>query len=102
MRVGSVSSVYSMPHYRKVQRKANEPTSSTVSNGTQNVNFRGKFGRIIGGTIGAGAVMVASFVVAPAAVCLTGAGLFLGLVGGDVAEDAINKEGDFKDNKKKP
>ena len=70
------------------------------TNPERNVNFRGKFGSIVGGTLGAGAVLVASFVAAPAAACLAGAGLIIGLVGGDIAEDAINKEGEYKDNKK--
>ncbi len=102
MRVGSVSSVSYSPHCRKAVVK-NKESNTTVTENSPNVNFKGKFGQIVGGTIGAGAVLVASFVAAPAAACLAGAGLIVGLVGGDVAEDAINKEGDFKkkDNDKK-
>ena len=56
------------------------------------VNFKGKFGQIVGGTIGTGAIMVGSFFLAPALVCLSGIGLLLGAAGGDIAEDAVNKK----------
>ena len=62
---------------------------------TSNVQFRGKFGRIVGGAVGTGVVLAASMVVAPAIICLAGAGLVAGMVGGDVTEDKINKQGDY-------
>lgn len=99
MRVGSVSSVSYSPQCRKASMQ--NKTTTTIPKDTANVNFKGKFGQIVGGTIGAGAVLVASFVAAPAAACLAGAGLIVGLVGGDIAEDAVNKEGDFKKDDKK-
>lgn len=101
MRVGSVSGVCGMPHYKKTKRKENAAGQQENPVMSKNVKFKGKFGQIVGGTIGAGAVLVASFVAAPAAACLAGAGLIVGLVGGDIAEDAVNKEGDFKPKDKK-
>lgn len=100
MRVGSVSCVSYSPRCRKVSKQNNSVTNAPEK--SADVNFKGKFGQIVGGTIGAGAVLVASFVAAPAAACLAGAGLIVGLVSGDIAEDAVNKEGDFKkdDDKK--
>ena len=101
MRVGSVSGVCSVPRCKKVVTKYNEKASQENPVASSDVNFKGKFGQIVGGTIGAGAVLVASFIAAPAAACLAGAGLIVGLVGGDVAEDAVNKEGDFKKDEDK-
>ncbi len=94
MRVSSVSSVSYNANYRKPKVQSKAPSS--VQDDSANVSFKGKFGQIVGGTIGTGAVLVASFIAAPAAACLAGAGLLVGLVGGDIAEDAINKEGEFK------
>lgn len=97
MRVGRISSVYYKPQLKNKISEQQESGSSKVPD--SNLNFRGKFGKIVGGAIGTGAVVAASMVVAPAIICLAGAGLVAGMVGGDVAEDKINKEGDYKNNK---
>ena len=96
MRVGSVSGVYYKNTTPCQKTNVKNKATGTASDESVNVNFKGKFGQIVGGAIGTGAVLVASFIAALAAACLAGAGLIIGLVGGDVAEDAINKEGEFK------
>lgn len=98
MRVGEISSVYYRPQCRKNRIKKQTEGNSTSGN-PSDVNFRGTFGKIVGGTLGTGAVVAASMVVAPAIICLAGAGLVAGMVSGDVAEDKINKEGDYKNDK---
>lgn len=98
MRVGSISSVYSRSLNSGRVRANNSPQKSCSDIPVENkeVNFKGNFGKIVGGVIGTGAVVAASFVVAPAIICMAGAGLVAGMVAGDVAEDKINKEGDYK------
>ena len=95
MRVGQISSVYYSPRSKvcnpKNYSKTQIPEDTNIS-----VNFKGKFGKIVGGAIGTGAVVAASMIAAPAIICLAGAGLVAGMVSGDVAEDKINKEGDYK------
>jgi len=93
MKVNSVSNVYYRPQFRRAV-KQNKPDGAPAE-----INFRGKFGKIVGGALGTGAVVAASFVIAPAAICLAGAGLLAGMVGGDVVEDTVNKN-DNKDNDK--
>ena len=56
------------------------------------VEFRGKFGAWVGGILGGAAVVAAALVTAPAAICLLGGGAVFGALGGDVAEDAVNKK----------
>lgn len=85
MRVNSVSCVNYPKPLKKVVK--NEQLDDMPTE----INFRGKFGKIVGGAVGTGAVVAASFVVAPAVICLAGAGLLAGMVGGDIAEDKINK-----------
>ena len=92
MKVASVSSVYYRPQCRKGALKQHSDENSGVS-------FKGNFGKIVGGTLGTGAVVAASFFAAPAIICLAGAGLVAGMVAGDVAEDKINKEGEYKKDK---
>jgi len=98
MRVGSVSNVFHRTQYRRGAEKRQFGYNSGVVNDC--VNFRGNFGKIIGGAVGTGAVVAASFFAAPAIICLTGAGLVAGMVAGDVAEDKVNKEGEYKKKKK--
>lgn len=96
MRVNSVSNVYYRPQCRKAVKQT-QPDGAPAD-----INFRGKFGKIVGGTLGTGAVVAASFIIAPAAICLAGAGLLAGMVGGDVVEDTVNKQDEKNDNNKKP
>ena len=58
------------------------------------VQFKGKFGAWVGGIIGGAAVFAAALAAAPAAACLIGGGAIIGAIGGDVAEDAVNKKCD--------
>ena len=91
MKVASVSSVYYRPQCRKGALKQHSDENSGVVQ--KDVSFKGNFGKIVGGTLGTGAVVAASFFAAPAIICLAGA------VAGDVAEDKINKEGEYKKDK---
>ncbi len=86
MKVSSVSCV----SYRRPLQKVVKTVQS--EDAPAEINFRGKFGRIVGGTLGTGAVVAASFVFAPAVICLAGAGLLAGMVGGDVVEDKVNND----------
>ena len=86
MKVNSVSNVYYRPQCRRAVKQTPPDGASA------DINFRGKFGKIVGGTLGTGAVVAASFLVAPAAICLAGAGLLTGIVGGDIVEDSINND----------
>lgn len=92
MRVSSVSGVYYKPQCRRSAQKK-------LPEHTENVQFKGKFGQIVGGTLGAAAVVTAAIFTAPAVICLAGAGVLAGAVGGDVAEDKVNGE-DTKDENK--
>lgn len=93
MRVNSVSGVnYRKPLRKVVQTAQPEDTPAEI-------NFRGKFGKIVGGAVGTGAVVAASFVFAPAVICLAGAGLLAGMVGGDVVEDKVNDNNKDKGKK---
>ena len=92
MKVASVSSVYYRPQCRKGALKQHSDENSGVVQ--KDVSFKGNFGKIVGGTLGTGAVVAASFFAA-----LAGAGLVAGMVAGDVAEDKINKEGEYKKDK---
>ena len=91
MKVASVSSVYYRPQCRKGALKQHSDENSGVVQ--KDVSFKGNFGKIVGGTLGTGAVVAASFFAAPAIICLAGMGA------GDVAEDKINKEGEYKKDK---
>ena len=93
MRVGQISSVSYRLHLKN--RISKQQEVNPENGNTSNVQFRGKFGRIVGGAVGTGVVLAASMVVAPAIICLAGAGLVAGMVGGDVTEDKINKQGDY-------
>ena len=62
------------------------------------IQFKGKFGAWVGGIVGGVAVLATAIVAAPAAACLIGGGAIIGAIGGDVAEDAVNKTSD-NDNK---
>lgn len=96
MRVGSVSGVYSRQPLRKgALKQQSDEKSGEIKN---DVSFKGNFGKIIGGTAGLAGVVAASFAFPPL-ICLAGAGLAAGVVGGDVAEDKINKEGEYKEKK---
>ena len=97
MKVASVSSVYYRPQCRKGALKQHSDENSGVVQ--KDVSFKGNFGKIVGGTLGTGAVVAASFFAAPAIICLAGAGLVAGMVAGDVAEAKINKEGEYKKDK---
>ena len=97
MKVASVSSVYYRPQCRKGALKQHSDENSGVVQ--KDVSFKGNFGKIVGVTLGTGAVVAASFFAAPAIICLAGAGLVAGMVAGDVAEDKINKEGEYKKDK---
>ena len=97
MRVGSVSCAM----YRsqvKVNKLKNSPTEQTVEENLS-PNFKANFGKIIGGTAGLASVVAASFAFPPL-ICLAGAGLAAGVVGGDVIEDKVNGEGEDKDKDK--
>lgn len=97
MKVGSVSSVYYQP--KSARPAVRKTQTETIPKESNNVNFKGKFGQILGGTLGAIAVIAISTVAPPALICLTGAGAAIGATGLDVAEDKINKEGYFKEKK---
>ena len=94
MRVSQIS-VYNQPKMYPYQQKQHLKTQpcGTDSNDC-NVQFKGKFGAIIGGVAGAAAVIAAAIVTAPAAACLAGGGAILGAIGGHVAEDTVNGEKD--------
>ena len=85
MRINSVSGVSYRPQLKRVLQEKPQDVSSDVA-------FKRKFGQIVGGTVGAAAVVAAAIFTAPAVVCLAGAGALIGAVGGDVAEDKINGE----------
>ena len=72
-------------HLKKINQ---EPSTEQ----TENINFRGKFGAWTGGILGAAAVAATAALVAPVAVCWLAGGAFIGAVGGDAAEDAVNDE----------
>lgn len=58
------------------------------------IQFKGRFGAWVGGIVGGAAVLAAAIAAAPAAACLIGGGAIVGAIGGDVAEDAVNKKSD--------
>lgn len=97
MRVGSVTGVYYRPQCRKGVLKQQGDDKSGVVQG--DVNFKGNFGKIVGGTAGLAGVVAASFAFPPL-ICLAGAGVVAGIVSGDITEDKINKEGEYKDTRK--
>ena len=76
-------------HLKKINH---EPSAEQ----TENINFRGKFGAWTGGILGTAAVAAAAAFVAPVAVCWLAGGAVLGAIGGDAAEDAVNKNDDDK------
>ena len=59
MKVASVSSVYYRPQCRKGALKQHSDENSGVVQ--KDVSFKGNFGKIVGGTLGTGAVVAASF-----------------------------------------
>ena len=85
MRINSVSSVCYRPQSRKVVHQKPQEASGDVA-------FKAKLGQIVGGTVGAAAVVAVAALTAPVVVCLAGAGALVGAVGGDIAEDKINKD----------
>lgn len=70
----------------------------------ENINFKGKFGMIVGGAVGFAATFALALVAPPAAgavlSCLTGGGAFVGAGIGDYTEDKVNGENNNKDDKK--
>ena len=91
MRVSQIS-VY---HQTKVnslkQKTTNYQPKCKPEQPTSAITFNGKFGALLGGAIGAVAVIATAIIAAPAAACLAGGGAIIGAIGGDVAEDAVNK-----------
>ena len=94
MRVSQVS-VYRQNYYLSTPNRVRSQQTNTSMQSTDNVNFKGKFGAWLGAAIGGVAVVATACVAAvPAIACLAGGGAFLGAVGLDTAEDAINGKKD--------
>lgn len=90
MRVSKIS-VYSQPRYCMNQpKKTNYTQNPSMTQTNNSVNFKGKFGALLGAVLGGAAVVAVALVAAPAAACLTGGGAFVGALGLDAAEDAVN------------
>lgn len=91
MRVSQIS-VYHQPKVNSIKQKTTSYQSMCKpEQPTSAITFNGKFGAWLGGLVGAAAVIATAVVAAPAAACLAGGGAILGAIGGDVAEDAVNK-----------
>ena len=99
MRVSSINSVYCNKNYcsQTNPRKLTEnlPAENSPKQ-LSSLNFRGKFGAILGGIIGGVATLAVAAATAPMLACLAGGGAVLGAFTTSAAEDSING-----DNKKR-